>query len=200
MVYSFTERLWALLFYDTMHGSSNFLFTLQLIFFDFLVTFVWSIFNHIPLPLLTSAFNICCHTGNFVYFVHFLICSDSPSPLLSYWPFHLPYMQDMWYSQQWWRFIFQDLTPCKLLYEYKCFGGACCCPWRWKQQAPPKLWYPYSNLHSITSQKTGVFTVPKMLLFYTFSLCLYLSATGHNLYPCIAISSASVKLTCAFRV
>jgi len=73
MVYNFTEYHRLLLIYDTMHWSSDYLST-----FYFLATLVWSTFNHIPLPLLTSAFNICCHTRNFVYFINFLIGSDSP--------------------------------------------------------------------------------------------------------------------------
>ena len=121
MAYSITECHWALLVYDTMHGSSDLLSTYQLTFFYFVATLVWSIFNHIPQPLLTSYFKICCHTGNFVYFIHFLVDSDFPKHLLSYWPFHLPYMQDMRYSQSWWRFLFQVMTSCKLLYGVQTF-------------------------------------------------------------------------------
>jgi hypothetical protein len=28
-------------------------------------------------------------------------------------------------------------------------------PWRWKQQVPPKHWYPTTSLHSVTAQKTA---------------------------------------------
>ena len=40
MVYSFTECHWALLVYDTLHESSDFLSTFQLTFFDFLAALV----------------------------------------------------------------------------------------------------------------------------------------------------------------
>jgi hypothetical protein len=29
-----------------------------------------------------------------------------------------------------------------------------CCFWRWRQQGPPKRWYPTTSLHSITVEKT----------------------------------------------
>jgi len=29
------------------------------------------------------------------------------------------------------------------------------CPWRWRQQGPPKLWYPTATLQGVTTQKTS---------------------------------------------
>jgi len=28
------------------------------------------------------------------------------------------------------------------------------CVWRWRQHGPPKLWYPTTTLHGVTTQKT----------------------------------------------
>jgi len=32
-------------------------------------------------------------------------------------------------------------------------------PWRWRQQGPPKCWYPITTLQSVTNQKTSTWIV-----------------------------------------
>jgi hypothetical protein len=63
-------------------------------------------------------------------------------------------------------------------------------PWRWRQQGRPKLWYPTSTLHGVTTQKTSVwiilgdFYLSFVLLFLYFSsafiLCISLQKEAHR--------------------
>jgi len=50
------------------------------------------------------------------------------------------------------------LTQCSDVVRYQHFEGPCCLnlqfilPQRWKQQGPPKCWYPTITLHGVKTQ------------------------------------------------
>jgi hypothetical protein len=46
--------------------------------------------------------------------------------------------------------FFWVVTPCSVKVGYQRLGGQ----GRWRLQAPPKLWYPTTTLHGVTTQKT----------------------------------------------
>jgi hypothetical protein len=48
--------------------------------------------------------------------------------------------------------IFSVVTPCNLPDGYL----KTLLPWRWKQQVPLKLWYPYFKLHGVISQAIAI--------------------------------------------
>jgi len=54
--------------------------------------------------------------------------------------------------------VFCIMTACSVMVGYGRFGGPCCLhlhsPWRWKQHASSKRWYPTTTLHGVTTQKT----------------------------------------------
>jgi hypothetical protein len=63
--------------------------------------------------------------------------------------------------------------------------------WRWKQNIPPKCWYPSTGLHDVTSQKTSICTMTttdssklKNISCYIESLIL----PSHTSHDCLLIS------------
>jgi hypothetical protein len=55
------------------------------------------------------------------------------------------------------QWFIEERAPCPLSLYHSTFlsWGITLLPWRWRLQVPPKRWYLCTELHGVTSQKTG---------------------------------------------
>jgi hypothetical protein len=78
-----------------------------------------------------------------------------------------------------WKFV----TPCSVAVGHQRFGGSCCLhlhftlPWKWRQQCPPKWWYPIATQHGITTHKTSTRST-----WHNFDITLHLASFLSNTY------------------
>jgi hypothetical protein len=69
--------------------------------------------------------------------------------------------------------VFWVMTPCSDVVGYKRFGGLCWFQlqgemnWWWKQEGPPKHWYPTITIHGVTTQKTSTWVTPYLNKHHT---------------------------------
>jgi len=97
--------------------------------------------------------------------------------------------------------VFLVVAPCSVVVRFQRFGGPCCLhlhfnlkmeaarssetlvsyhtsSWRWRQNCPPKRWYPTTTLQCVTIQRTSTWTYNYILPMMNF--LLFTAVARHN--------------------